>query len=316
MPADQRTAAVKALVEESGADSSVLSALLAGTSRPPAVSAIDTEPLEVSSDGGRPLASASEGADVAVPSPGTKLLSDDRMEEILIAESAMAMSFKLLKEADSPEMIRASALALMESASRSGELAMLSAAGASAQDEVNKSGMAEACRECAQSLKSSYEKLQTEASSVEVEASAKSKESRLSVSEIAEWEGSAAERVARNAELMSSWSSLRDTSSQLKEKKQTLEKEISEMRAALERQQEEEQRMGTQFSALLRVETPQDRMVSQLIGLYLLSGMVGVNVSFVASGGSLAVSTLTSLLIRAVPQVIIYAAKLSRQPAK
>ena len=74
-----------------------------------------------------------------------------------------------------------------------------------------------------------------------------------------------------------------------------------------------DQSMEVQFQTLLRVGTPEDRMVAQLIGLYLGSGMVGVNLAFIISGGSLSVSMVAALLIRVVPQLVIYGAKLSRQ---
>ena len=306
LPVEQRSAAVKALVEESGADSAILSALLAGSSRPSAaaIAASGEEVPEASS-------ANSDVKGTSALSSGGKRLSDDLVEDLLIAESAMAMSFKLLKDADSPESIRASALALMESAGRTGELAMLSAA----EGSGGKAAEEQAFKDCAQALKSSYEKLQAAASSESETASAKSSEDRLTDAEVQEWENSASERITRNPEFMSSWSSLRDMRSQLRNKKETLEKEISEMRAALQRQQETEERMEAEFAALMRVETPHDKLVSQLVGLYLLSGMVGVNVSFVASGGSLAMSTLTSLLVRCLPQAVIYVAKLMRKPA-
>ena len=273
LPVEQRSAAVKALVEESGADSAILSALLAGSSRPSAaaIAASGEEVPEASS-------ANSDVKGTSALSSGGKRLSDDRIEDLLVAESAMAM------------------------------LSAAEGSGGKAAEE-------QAFKDCAQALKSSYEKLQAAASSESETASAKSSEDRLTDAEVQEWENSASERITRNPEFMSSWSSLRDMRSQLRNKKETLEKEISEMRAALQRQQETEERMEAEFAALMRVETPHDKLVSQLVGLYLLSGMVGVNVSFVASGGSLAMSTLTSLLVRCLPQAVIYVAKLMRKPA-
>jgi hypothetical protein len=227
-------------------------------------------------------------------------------EELLLAESAMIKSFKLLREAQSPEVVRASALALLESASQSSELALRSIALSALADEASTKGnredgngediaLMEACQECMNSVIVSYKKMEALA---------------LNTSS-AGGEGSDDQRSAK--ERVTSQILFEDMRSQLLSQKRELEEEIKAMKDQMKKNEDLDRSMATQFQTLLRVETPEDRMVVQLMSLYLGSGMVGVNLAFVASGGSLAVSTFTALTIRVVPQLIIYVVKLARQ---
>mmetsp|Transcript_27634 Transcript_27634/g.81819 ORF Transcript_27634/g.81819 Transcript_27634/m.81819 type:complete len:593 (-) Transcript_27634:83-1861(-) len=65
-----------------------------------------------------------------------------------------------------------------------------------------------------------------------------------------------------------------------------------------------------EFKALQTVKTPVDRLASQLLGAYSVSCMVGINASFLLSGGSLAVSCLTAWVVRVMP---LFVFELSRR---
>ena len=348
-PPDQRASVVKALAEEYGADATVLSALLSGSPPPlPAAAALGAgekaaaEAAAGPSDSQRRAAAVTEGGtEGGAPSAAdlTNHLSEEQLEQLSQAEYAIATSFKLLREANTPASVRASALTLLKSAGMTGEVALMAVSSPAEPSGQQPSPLNGACQECAESIKGSYEKvsaLAAEATAKDIDALESEVRERLKrlpslPEDLLKWEESA--RASNSsAELESELSQLAGWS-----EVQRLEKELNDAYVALEAKQSKtlakqtreitelqeqlaaaerrwDTHMSSQFAALLKVQTPEDGLVAKLMGAYLLSAMVGINASYLVSG-SLTVSFGTALMVRWLPQLIIYATKLSRQAA-